>query len=117
MNDSRPFATLRRLIRSRPEPERCRLCSAPLAEAHPHLVEPATRQLLCSCDSCAVLFSGSHDTRYRRVPRDSQLLKEFRLGDACWERLLIPIHLAYFFHSSAAGRVLAFYPSPAGAVE
>jgi hypothetical protein len=31
--------------------------------------------------------------------------------------LLIPIQLAFFFHSSPAGRVIALYPSPAGPTE
>jgi hypothetical protein len=31
--------------------------------------------------------------------------------------LHIPINLAFFFHCSPAGRVVAQYPSPAGAVE
>jgi hypothetical protein len=31
--------------------------------------------------------------------------------------LQLPINLAFFLHSSAAGRVVALYPSPAGATE
>ena len=31
--------------------------------------------------------------------------------------LHLPINLAFFLHSSPAGRVVAFYPSPAGATE
>ena len=34
-----------------------------------------------------------------------------------WEELEIPVGLAFFLHSSAAGEVTAFYPSPAGATE
>jgi hypothetical protein len=34
-----------------------------------------------------------------------------------WESLLIPINMAFFFGSSNEGRVIALYPSPAGAVE
>ena len=34
---------------------------------HRHLLEPASRQLLCSCDACAILFSGREDARFRRV--------------------------------------------------
>ncbi len=34
-----------------------------------------------------------------------------------WEELSIPINLAFFLHSTPAGRVVALYPSPAGATE
>ena len=30
---------------------------------------------------------------------------------------MIPIGMAFFFHSTAAGKVIALYPSPAGATE
>jgi len=39
------------------------------------------------------------------------------MTDAQWESLLIPINMAFFFHSSAAGKVISLYPSPAGATE
>jgi hypothetical protein len=97
--------------------ERCDLCGAALAPEHSHLMEPATRRLVCSCDACAILFSGRKDGRYRRVPRSVRLLSDFRLTDAQWEELHIPINLAFFFHSTPAGRVVAVYPSPAGAME
>ena len=45
------------------------------------------------------------------------MLRDFALDDQQWDSLLIPISLAFFFHSSSAGRVLAYYPSPAGATE
>jgi hypothetical protein len=112
-----PFAVLRRFVRQRAVAERCELCSAELRSEHEHLVEPATRQMVCACQACAILFSGKANTRYRRVPRRIRYLSNFQLTDAQWESLLIPINMAFFFHSSAAGRVLALYPSPAGATE
>ena len=51
------------------------------------------------------------------MPRDIQFLPEFRLTDVQWDELHLPISLAFFFHSSTAGRVVAAYPSPAGATE
>ncbi len=39
------------------------------------------------------------------------------MTDAEWNSLVIPINLAFFFHSSIEGRMVALYPSPAGAVE
>jgi hypothetical protein len=34
-----------------------------------------------------------------------------------WEGLNLPINLAFFLYSTPAGRVVALYPSPAGATE
>jgi hypothetical protein len=44
-------------------------------------------------------------------------LSDFRLTDPQWEELHLPINLAFFFHSTRAGRVVAVYPSPAGGTE
>jgi hypothetical protein len=113
------FGTLRRFVRPRPAAEQCDLCAAPIPPDphHAHLIEPATRQLLCACEACAILFSGQADTRYRRVPRRVRALPDFRLTDAQWDALLIPVGMAFFFSSSPEKRVLALYPSPAGATE
>ncbi len=110
---------LRRFVRPRKAAavERCELCSAELAHDHEHLLEPPTRQLLCSCQPCAILFSGQAEMKYRRVPRRVRSLPDFRLTDAQWESLMIPIGMAFFFHSSPAGKTIALYPSPAGATE
>jgi len=97
--------------------ERCELCSAALAEEHPHLVELASRQLVCACDPCALLFDGAERSKYKRVSRRVLSLSNFRMTDSQWESLIIPISLAFFFHSSLEDRPIAFYPSPAGAVE
>ncbi len=113
-----PFAALRRFVRPRAAPEeRCELCSAALAAEHPHLVEPASRKLLCACDACAILFSDQRSAKYRRVPRRSAFLPDFRLTDVQWESLQLPIQLAFFFRHSPSGKVVALYPSPAGAME
>jgi hypothetical protein len=108
---------LRQFIRQRAPVERCELCSKQLAADHPHLIEPASRQLVCACDACAILFSGSAETKYRRVPRRIRALPNFQLEDGQWESLMIPINLAFFFNSTPAGHVVALYPSPAGATE
>ena len=39
------------------------------------------------------------------------------MSDELWQSLLIPINLAFFYRQSATGKVLAMYPSPAGAIE
>lgn len=110
------FAALRRFVRERAPVERCELCSAGLTADHQHLIEPASRRLVCACDACSILFSNQAG-KYRRVPRRVRFLRDFRLSDAQWESLLIPINMAFFFHSVPAGKVISLYPSPAGATE
>ncbi len=111
------FAALRRFMRKPTvAAERCELCSAELGHDHQHLVEPLNRKLVCTCDPCAILFSNQ-EGKYRRVPKRIRYLPDFRLTDAQWESLLIPINMAFFFRSSTTGKVAAFYPSPAGPTE
>jgi hypothetical protein len=111
------LASLRRFARPQVVRERCALCDAELAVEHAHLVEPSSRRLSCACDACALLFSGQGETRYRRVPRRVRFLTDFHLTDEAWESLHLPINLVFFLHSTSAGRVIALYPSPAGATE
>ncbi len=111
------FATLRQFARPRQPVERCELCSLAVAHQHPHLVEIASRKIVCACEACATLFDGMAGGKYRRVSRRAQLLADFKMTDAQWENLLIPINMAFFFHSSIEGRIVPLYPSPAGAVE
>jgi len=110
------IAALRRFNRPRPI-EQCDLCSLGLAEEHQHLFEPKSRQLICSCNPCAILFSGQADMKYKRVPRRSRFLANFQLTDIQWDNLMIPIGMAFFFYSSPAEKTTALYPSPAGPVE
>ena len=110
------FATLRSLTQRPEAAEHCDLCGAIVAREHQHLIDPAARKLMCSCQACALLFS-SGDTRYTRVPQRGQVLQNFRMTDAQWDSLLIPIGLAFFLRSSTEGRVLAMYPGAAGSAE
>ena len=98
--------------------ERCGLCSAILSAAHSHLIETAQRRLVCACEPCSILFDARGLTaKYRRVPHRVRYLADYQMSDADWDALMIPITMAFFFHSTPAGRVVAFYPSPAGATE
>jgi hypothetical protein len=112
-----PFAGLRGFIRPRPPAERCELCSLALPPDHQHLFNLSSRQLVCSCAACAILFSGRQSARYRKVPRTVQFLADFRMTDAQWDSLLIPINIAFFTHNTAAGKVVALFPGPAGVTE
>jgi hypothetical protein len=111
------FAVLRRFARKRTLAEHCELCAAELQSTHAHLLKIENRQILCSCDPCAVLFSDHGAGHYRCIPRDTRLLQNFVLSDELWQSLMIPINLAFFYRQEAAGSVLAMYPSPAGAIE
>jgi Family of unknown function (DUF5947) len=112
------LATLQRFVRKpRARVEICELCAKPLAPQHHHLLELDQRRVTCSCDACAILFSGNSRQHYKRIPRDVVRLNDFAMDSQEWESLLIPINLAYFVYNSEAGRVVAQYPSPGGAME
>jgi hypothetical protein len=111
-------SVLRQLARPRTAREHCELCSAELGSVHSHLLEPERRQILCACEACSLLFCRpSGGARFLRIPHRTMLLKDFSITDLEWESLMIPINLAFFYHDSAAGKVRAMYPSPAGATE
>ena len=112
------FDVLRRFVRSRARVvERCDMCSVELEPSHIHLVEPATRKIICACQACAILFSNTAGTKYRRVPQRIRYLPGFEMTDAQWEGLMIPINMAFFFQSSVSNKMVVLYPSPAGATE
>jgi len=110
-------AALRRFAQPPTTPERCELCDQPIAADHSHLLEPATRRLLCACPACMLLFADRTDGRYRAVPRGVRRLDGLAISDAEWAALRLPIDLAFFYASSAENRVVAMYPGPAGATE
>jgi len=113
---------LRRLRGSRPQPpagERCDFCAAPLPGQHSHVVHAEKRSLLCACRPCYLLFTaqGAAGGRYRAVPERYLDLGGQVLAPGQWDRLQVPVDLAFFFFNSTLGRTVAFYPSPAGATE
>ncbi len=113
------LAVLARIRSTRPEPspyERCEMCAAPVAEEHSHVVNVASRSLLCACRPCYLLFT--HDDAalaYRAVP--DRYLSFPALAAPVWDELELPVGTAFLFLNSALGRVVAFYPGPAGATE
>lgn len=110
-----PISRLKALAKSRVALERCELCGLALAPEHQHLMEVSSRALVCACDACAVLFSGSPAQRYRRVPRRVKAIRD--IDDSVWNSLHLPINLAFFYRNSEAKKVIAMYPSPGGATE
>lgn len=86
---------------------------------HRHLVDTEKRALACACVSCALLFErpGAAGGRFRAVPDRFLADPEHRLDDSAWEALQIPVGVAFFFRNAALDRLVALYPSPAGATE
>lgn len=100
--------------------EHCELCGEPIPPEHRHLLDLSNRELMCACRACKILFDtkvavgGGH---YKLVPDRRLRLTEFQLDDVSWAELRIPVDMAFLFHDSNAGRVVAYYPSPAGPTE
>src|SRR5437764_13037799 len=78
------------------EQERCELCGMSLPGQHRHVIDLDTRQLLCACRACSLLFDrraagGGH---YRLIPDRRLRLDGFELGEVTWEQLKIPVDMA-----------------------
>jgi hypothetical protein len=99
--------------------EHCDLCGEPIPSEHRHLMEVSTREIMCACRPCSILFDSeaASEGRYRLIPDRHLFLEDFEMRDAQWESLRIPVDMAFFFYSTPAGRVVAFYPSPMGPTE
>ena len=70
------------------------MCAEPLGDGHSHVVNLDSRQILCTCRACYLLFThqGAAGGRYRAVP--DRYLRDlgFRLDeDAGWDALQIPV--------------------------
>ena len=118
-----PLGTLRRFMREREQArvslEHCELCSEMIAANHYHLLDLSSRTVTCACQACSVLFDGqgAGGGKYRLVPRRYLALPNFQMSDEQWDELMIPVNMVYIFQNTMADRVMAFYPSPAGAME
>ncbi|WP_460061690.1 DUF5947 family protein [Streptomyces sp. YKOK-I1] len=111
---------LRRFLTDRPpQPERCELCAAVVPGDHRHLVDTERRSLACACTACAMLMEqpGAAAGRFRAVPARYLADPGHRLDERAWEGLGIPVGVAFFFRNAALDRLVALYPSPAGATE
>lgn len=107
------------VVREQADQERCELCGEPIPPEHRHLLNISTREMLCTCRACSILFyeEAASEGRYRLIPDRRLFLEDFEMSDAQWESLRIPVEMAFFFHSAPAERVVAFYPSPMGPTE
>jgi hypothetical protein len=123
-----PFGILRRVLqpRERPRPgEVCEMCGEVVANSHSHVASLSERRILCACRACYLLFTaqGAGARRLRAVPERVVLATDFSFEQAQWDDLAIPVDLVFLFHQSdvadseAPRRIVACYPSPAGATE
>jgi hypothetical protein len=105
---------IRRAATRRQESEaRCELCSVPVPPGHRHLLDAERGEVMCCCQACTLLFDKEAASKghYRLVPR-----RRIRLPAVPTKDLGVPVGLA-FFVPRADGRVIAHYPSPAGATQ
>ncbi|MEO7352498.1 MAG: DUF5947 family protein [Marmoricola sp.] len=116
-----PLSTLRRITGNRPTAvpgERCEMCAEPINDEHQHVVNLESRSLMCTCRGCYLLFTAQDaNLRYRAVPDRYLSFPDFAFDQADWDALQIPVGLVFVFRNSVQDRVVAFYPSPAGATE
>jgi hypothetical protein len=104
---------------TKPSGEICEMCGIQLGDGHSHLVNMESRNLVCSCRACYLLFTAEVASRgrYRAVPDRYLADPGFKISQAAWDAFQIPVRVAFFFHNSLIGRIVAFYPGPAGATE
>jgi hypothetical protein len=110
-----PFA----LSEPKPRGEGCEMCGESITDEHSHVVNIESRSLLCTCRPCYLLFTreGAGRGNFRSVPDRYLADPDFQLTEARWEELQVPVAMAFFFYNSLLGRIVAQYPSPAGATE
>lgn len=91
----------------------CQLCSEPVPGEHRHVLDTSDGGLLCACRACSLLFTraAASEGRYLLVPQ-----RRARLPGVPLAALGVPVGLA-FFVAGTDGRVIARYPSPAGATQ
>lgn len=118
----RPLGALARFLEEQPRKragEVCEMCGVDIADDHPHVVNLESRNLMCTCRACYLLFTnrGAGGGKFRAVPDRYLYAPAFALSAAQWDELQIPVRIAFFFFNSSLDRVVAFYPSPVGATE
>jgi hypothetical protein len=121
----RPLGALTRVLRTEPRAaradagDRCEMCGTATAAQHSHVVDLDSREVLCTCRPCGLLFTqaGAGSGRYRAVPERYLAFPHASITDQQWDALGVPVGMAFFFTNSRLGRTVAFYPSPAGATE
>jgi hypothetical protein len=110
----RTLMKLRKFVQPAPPvPEKCELCGVEIEPAHRHIVDMERSRILCACRPCYLLFMqrGAAGGKLRSAPE-----RFVRLSHGGLRADEVPVGVAFFIRDHA-GRVKAFYPSPAGATE
>jgi len=120
--NNQAFAKLKRFVEPRQKPrigDNCEFCGVDITDQHSHVVNVETRSLMCVCRPCYLLFTreGAAGGKYKAVAERYLYAPELILTKAQWDKFQIPVGIAFFFLNSSLGRMLVFYPSPAGATE
>jgi hypothetical protein len=97
--------------------EVCELCSAQLGAEHGHVIDIRNRRLMCACRPCYLLFTNPAAAGGNFRSTGSRYVNLGGEAAGAWEALDMPVGMAFFVRNSAQARVVAFYPSPAGATE
>ncbi len=113
---------LRRFLERPPQVragERCELCGEFIPDEHGHLVDLRNRNIRCACRACYLLFTheGAVHGSFKAIPTRYLYDASFAITPLQWDALQIPVKMAFFFANTDQERVVAFYPSPAGATE
>lgn len=114
------LGALRRIQAPPAAEERCEFCGVAVDDRHGHVADIVDHRLLCVCRPCYLLFAprGAGGDRYRGVGEEVRRLGDLQLAEETWDRLRIPVDLAFFFlQTGVPDGPLAFYPSPAGATQ
>ena len=121
MSASSPLQRLARQARqtSAANLERCELCSAVIPTTHRHLLALPAREVCCVCYPCSVLFDreAASEGRFKLIPDRHLALPDFDLGDGEWQRLRVPVGMAFVLLDSSVDQPRAYYPSPMGATQ
>src|SRR3712207_6511272 len=63
--------------------EHCDMCSEPIPPEHRHLLEVSTREIMCACRPCSILFDrqAASEGKYRLIPDRHLFLEDFEMRD------------------------------------
>ena len=90
-----PLDVLQRIRQAPPRPrpgERCDMCGELVPDDHEHVVNVESRNLMCTCRGCWLLFTseGAGGRKYRAVPDRYLALDDFAIapigGPSCRSR-------------------------------
>lgn len=95
--------------------EQCDFCSKPIPPDHRHFADLVNMKFMCACEVCTVMQAEKGE--YRPIPQRYKYLEDFKMPEAIWAQLKIPVNMAFIVYNSDREQPIAFYPSPAGSME